>query len=209
MLKHRHNFFSNQLLRVLATYLRSQSCSLQFIEYLIPQVAQSLGRDTSPSSVMEVLAAVAYAKHPQLEGTIQLAMSPFVENIVQNLNRFKAPQHLSLLLLQMKSNRIGNKIFYEVLSVEFIRHIEKFSLEQKTSILECLSWSDIEASNVVRSAHAVVASTLEAFLLSFHQDGKIQIPDGLFSEAQMKYIKAAAHDINLFKESYNEQYETI
>ena len=60
---------------------------------------------------------------------------------------------------------LGNQILHEILALEFVKNINHFSLQEKADILVQLARSDIDASNVIQSAHAVVASTLHAFSL--------------------------------------------
>jgi hypothetical protein len=85
----------------------------------------------------------------------------------------------------MNLNRIGNQTFYEILALEFVKNIDAFSLDQKAKMLAWIAECDLEASNMIRSAHAVTSSTLEALVLGD------EMPLGIYSAEQQKFIRAA------------------
>ena len=83
----------------------------------------------------------------------------------------------------MAAFQIGNPLLYEILAVEFVRHLDEFSLQRKVQILKCLASSDIDASNILKAVHTVCASTLEALAISqpdFDQS-EGQVPVGLYT----------------------------
>ena len=61
-------------------------------------------------------------------------------------------------------------MFYELLAVEFVRNLDKMNLNNKASILFSLASADIEAINIIKSAHMICASTLEALKLSHSEE---------------------------------------
>ena len=85
----------------------------------------------------------------------------------------------------MSAFGIGERTFHEILSLEFVKTINSYSLSQKADMFSVLANTDIEASNVLKSCHAVVASTLEAWsqigldLETPTED--MYMPEGLYS----------------------------
>ena len=45
--------------------------------------------------------------------------------------------------------RLGDRIKMEILAVEFVRNLDKFSLRDKTRILHSLAKADVDASNIL------------------------------------------------------------
>lgn len=113
----------------------------------------------------------------------------------------------------MNSFGIGERTFHEILSLEFVKTINSFTLSQKAQIFSILANSDIEASNVLKSCHAVVASTLEAWAqigLDLETPPEnLEMPEGLYSGQQQKFIKAAYQDIKGFQQHFETQASTI
>lgn len=96
----------------------------------------------------------------------------------------------------MNNYQIGNQTYYEILALEFVKNINEFSLDRKAEIIAWIAESDLEASNIIRSAHAVTSSTLEALVLGD------EMPLGLYSADQQKFIRAAQSDLSAFKSTY-------
>jgi hypothetical protein len=61
-------------------------------------------------------------------------------------------------------------------------------------VLRILAEADIDASNIIRTAHSIVSSTLEAFKIQKIGE-ELDLPTGLYTDTQKKYLKAAAKDI--------------
>jgi len=62
----------------------------------------------------------------------------------------------------MGNFKVGNKVFYEILSLEFVKSCNALSLRDKAACLKAFASADVEANTLLYSAHSIVASTLEA-----------------------------------------------
>jgi hypothetical protein len=114
------------------------------------------------------------------------------------------------VIRSMHKFQTGNKTYYEILGLEFVKKINKFDLDSKSRILEYLTRADVEASSILRTTHAIVSSTVEALLLQQQQSGggdlltgegagSIELPPGLFSGDQERFVRSAIDDISTFE----------
>ena len=65
----------------------------------------------------------------------------------------------------MAYHQIGNRVFYELLAIEFVRNLDLFSLRVKSQILLILACADIDAGSILNTAHTICSSTLEVMSL--------------------------------------------
>ena len=65
----------------------------------------------------------------------------------------------------MAYHKIGNRVFYELLAIEFVRNLDKVSLKMKSQILYILACVDIDAGSILNTAHTICSSTLEVIRL--------------------------------------------
>jgi hypothetical protein len=75
-------------------------------------------------------------------------------------------------------------------------------------VLRILAEADIDASNIIRTAHSIVSSTLEAFKIQKVGE-ELELPTGLYTETQKRYIKAAAKDIAGLQQEFIDQSQTL
>jgi hypothetical protein len=67
-----------------------------------------------------------------------------------------------------------------MMAIEFVKHIDKFSLKNKTRILCWFAIADIDPSYIIKTAHKLCASYVEAFAYKGSED---EIPKlGLFTD---------------------------
>ena len=139
------------------------------------------------------------------------------KSLLSKLNEVR-PSDVPILLDFMGLYGIGNPPFYEVLALEFVRNVDKFDFSTKCYILKKLAISDIDASNVIKTAYSIISSSLEAFALqSDHLENlgqiegeirSLELPPGLYSDQQEKFIRAAHEDIVDFQQPYIEEANT-
>jgi hypothetical protein len=107
------------------------------------------------------------------------------------------------ILKQMAYHQIGNRVFYEIVALEFIKNLDAFSFAQKVEIFQILASADIEASSILKTAHTVCSSTLEVLKLQQSEDrqslGEIDLPPGLYSDTQQRFLEEAAKDLFEFQ----------
>ena len=60
--------------------------------------------------------------------------------------------------------QIGNKAFYEILSVEFVKRLSKFDIKEKISIIYWLAMVGIDQSYIMKTLTNIVSSYTEVFL---------------------------------------------
>jgi len=112
------------------------------------------------------------------------------------------------LFILLNGNKIYDVAFYELLGVEFIREFDDFDLGQKSAILFAMAACDVDGTNVLKSTHALVGSLFEVYSLQKQQGGHLltheeplDLPVGLYTAQQQKYLTAASVDITNFTES--------
>ena len=62
-------------------------------------------------------------------------MEHLCQTILQSINHFDSAKYLPSLMNQVGTYRIGNKILHEILAIEFVKNINKYTLKEKTDIL--------------------------------------------------------------------------
>lgn len=199
-------------MKVASVYLRAERGSIPFLEALIALNTVKLGPEASVDRVMEMLAAMTVSQMERLELNISASVQEMCLHILKNINKLNAKYDLVPLLDQMQAFRISNRTLSELLAVEFSKHIDNFDLPQKTRALFALARADVEASNILQTLHAVVASHFEAqAILIRNNEGPLAAlmegseevfelpPDrdlrSMYTPDQIKFVKAAMRDI--------------
>ena len=71
------------------------------------------------------------------------------------------------------------KAYYEMMAIEFVKHIDKFNFKDKTRICFWMALADIDPSYIIKTVHMICASYSEAFMII---DKEGEIPQlGLFT----------------------------
>mmetsp|Transcript_19801 Transcript_19801/g.30531 ORF Transcript_19801/g.30531 Transcript_19801/m.30531 type:complete len:82 (-) Transcript_19801:237-482(-) len=70
----------------------------------------------------------------------------------------------------MTTYQQGNPLMFEVLAIEFVKNLDKLDLQKKATALRLFAQVDIDASTILRTAHTVCSSTLEALRLQTEAD---------------------------------------
>jgi hypothetical protein len=107
--------------------------------------------------------------------------------MMKNLNQLDAAHHLPTLVPRLLYYQIGTKGYYEMLAIEFAKHLDRIKLKDKARLFYWFALADIDSSYILKSAHKVCASFAEAFLLQSSEVPQL----GLFSEQQIRYITEA------------------
>lgn len=79
------------------------------------------------------------------------------------LNEKIKPYQLTNLFALMLHYRIFEPMYFEILSIEFVRNFDAFDLDQKTMIYNSIASCDMDATSIIKSAHAMIASVFEAY----------------------------------------------
>lgn len=91
----------------------------------------------------------------------ELKVIPSITNaILKNINSVNS-RNLREILEAMNLHQVGNRAFYEILSLQFVRNLDKLSFEEKGEIAWYLAQADVDASTLIKSLHAILASSLE------------------------------------------------
>lgn len=100
------------------------------------------------------------------------------KSMMKKLNQLHAETHLQMIVPRFLQYQIGTKAYYEMLAIEFVKHIDKFSYKNKARLLYWFALADIDSSYILKSAHKLCSSYSEAFM---HRNE--HIPQlGLFTE---------------------------
>ena len=79
--------------------------------------------------------------------------------------------------------QIGTKAYYEMLAIEFVKHIDKMSFKTKSRLLYWFAIADIDPTYILKTAHKLCASYVEAFLYRGMDASLEDLPKlGLFTE---------------------------
>ena len=70
------------------------------------------------------------------------------------LNEKMKPYQLTNLFALMLHYRIFEPMYFEILSIEFVRNFDSFDLDQKTMIFNSIASCDMDATSIIKSAHA-------------------------------------------------------
>lgn len=98
--------------------------------------------------------------------------------IMMKLNQLYAETHLQMIVPRFLQYQIGTKAYYEMLAIEFVKNIDKFSYKNKARLMYWFALADIDSSYILKSAHKLCSSYSEAFI--HRNDALPQL--GLFSE---------------------------
>lgn len=60
--------------------------------------------------------------------------------------------------------QIGTKAYYEMLAIEFVKHIDEFSFKEKCNLLYNFALADIDETYILKTSHKICSSYSEAFL---------------------------------------------
>jgi hypothetical protein len=105
------------------------------------------------------------------------------KSLIKKLNNIKAEQHLMMIVPRLMYYQIGTKAYYEMLAIEFVKHVDKFSLKNKSRLLYWFALADIDSSYIFKTAHKLCASYSEAFLHRHNSNEILDLPKlGLYTD---------------------------
>merc|ERR1711935_711231 len=163
----------------------------------------------------------------ELLKTIRLVMPVLCRALTSKLQQFDPSRSKAIpdLLSKFLQFQVGNRVVYDLLAVEFARHLNTYSLRDKCAILDSLATADIDAAGAIRTAHAVCASVFEAFRLQLidqslqdplenvdqyieqlQQSIMAELPEGLYTGDQVRFITAAREDISTLQHQIAKRY---
>lgn len=102
------------------------------------------------------------------------------------------------LLDAMVIHNIGQRGYYELLALEFVKKVNEHSLKDKAHILAIMANADVDADSLLKTAHMVTASTLQAHeyhLDALQDDREIELPPGLHTDEQERLLFKALDDL--------------
>jgi hypothetical protein len=80
---------------------------------------------------------------------------------------------LPTLIGKLSLHKVGSRPLHSLLCLEFIKHLDQFSLLEKANIMLHLARIDIDASAILKTAHRVLSATLIA------RENE-EFPDGIY-----------------------------
>jgi hypothetical protein len=86
------------------------------------------------------------------------------KSIIKKINQIKAEPHLQMIIPRFLYYQIGTKAYYEMMAIEFVKHLDEFSFKNKARLLQWFALADIDPSYILKSTHKICSAYSEAFL---------------------------------------------
>jgi hypothetical protein len=81
---------------------------------------------------------------------------------------------------RMLHYQIGIKAYYEMLAIEFVKHIDDFTFKNKARLLYWFALADIDSNYILKTSHKFCSAYSEAFM---HRDAMNDLPKlGLYTD---------------------------
>ena len=94
---------------------------------------------------------------------LNLEVRLIAKSMIKKINQLKADQHLPIIVPKFLNHQLGIKGYYEMLAIEFVKHIDKFNFKNKSRLLYWFALADIDSSYILKTAHKICSSYSEAF----------------------------------------------
>ena len=152
---------------------------------------QDLASINSQAQLIEVL-DYKYLNRKEFKLELTNEVRLLAKSFMKKLNQMNAPIHLPKVVPKFLYYQIGQKGYYEMLAIEFVKHLDKIPLKNKARLLYWFALADIDSSYILKTCHKLCASFTEAFHLRSHGE----LPQlGLFTEQQVRYITEAQSEL--------------
>jgi hypothetical protein len=92
------------------------------------------------------------------------------KEMMKRISFVRAQEHLPVMISRFLHYQIGTKAYYEMMAIEFAKHIDSFNFKTKARLLFNLALADIDPTYIVKTAHKLCAAYSEAFNLDKPED---------------------------------------
>ena len=83
---------------------------------------------------------------------------------MKNVPKIKIYKDVETIIARFLHYQIGNKAYYEILSVEFVKKLNSFHIRNKASILYWLALVGIDQSYIMKTLKTLISSYTEVFI---------------------------------------------
>ena len=134
---------------------------------------QDLTNLSSQSQLLEVMTSKIMNRN-DFKPDFTKEMRLIAKSMIKKVNQLKPNRDILNMVSKFYYYQIGNKIYYEILAVEFAKNIDLFNFKNKCKILYYFALADIDSSHTLKTAHKLCSSYSEALLHREKNGGSIR-----------------------------------
>ena len=98
----------------------------------------------------------------------------------------------------MRAQRIGSAIQYELLATEFARKVDQIGFKEQSTIAEAIALGNCSTASSYKTLETLSFAYTEALSL-IQSDGKLEVPEGIYSDSQAEIIRKAGRSLAQMK----------
>jgi DNA replication initiation complex subunit (GINS family) len=75
----------------------------------------------------------------------------YAKALIKKINNIKAKRDLPVILPRFQYYQIGQRAYYEMLAIEFVKHVDEFNFREKCNLIESFALADIDSGNILKT----------------------------------------------------------